>query len=495
MRRFLLLSGCALALTACGTTVPDAGLRSSGTGAADGLGQATQQEGSTSPGGTTDPGALASGGGSVTGTGGTSGTTGATGATGATTPGAGPTTSAGRAVTSGPVRRSTAPVRVGVLYIEGADTVANGLGISGLSTGDTAAQAKAVADHLNAHGGIGGRPVALYYGKLAASQMSSDQDGAHAAACAQLAQDDKVAYVISYVQLTTNQLACYAKRGVTVLDDQSSTPDAAGAKYAATFGSPGELALGRAATELVEALWRRGWLTSASKVGTLVFDTPDGIALETRYLKPALARHGLTPVTARESSSADGANQNSTVLHFRSAGVDRVIPLGANPLFLMNAAESQGYRPRYALTSTFGPGALLESAAPPNQLKGAAGIGWSKYLDIGSGTKPGAVSPNETLCFSIMKAHRQQSSQATVQAFQVALCNVLFFLEAAGERYGLTPTLLDAVRSGGLDFGPSDAFAVRMVRGRADGVAAYRDLVYSDACSCFQYDGGNRPTR
>jgi hypothetical protein len=26
-------------------------------------------------------------------------------------------------------------------------------------------------------------------------------------------------------------------------------------------------------------------------------------------------------------------------------------------------------------------------------------------------------------------------------------------------------------------------------------VAAYRDLVYADGCSCFQYDGGNRATR
>jgi hypothetical protein len=93
-----------------------------------------------------------------------------------------------------------------------------------------------------------------------------------------------------------------------------------------------------------------------------------------------------------------------------------------------------------------------------------------------------------------MKATRQQSSQATVQAFQVALCNVLFFLKAAGERYGLSATLLDTVRTSGLAFGPADAFAIRMVPGRADGVAAYRDLVYSDACSCFQYDGGNRAT-
>jgi hypothetical protein len=382
---------------------------------------------------------------------------------------------------------------VGLLYIDGADTVANSLGISGLSTGDTVAQAKAVVGYLNAHGGLAGRPIDLRLGRLPAGQMASDAEGTHAAACASLTQDAKVSYVVSYVQLTSGQLSCYAKRGVTVLDDQSSTPDSAGAQMAATFASPGELALGRAANELVDALWRTHWLTATSTVGTFVFDTPDGVALETKYLLPALARHGLhAAATARESSTPDGANQNGTVLKFRSAGVDKVIPLGASPLFFMNAAESQGYRPAYAMTSTFGPGALLESAQP-NQLHGAAGIGWSKYLDIGSGPKPGPVSANETLCFSIMQSARQQSSQATVKAFQVALCNVLMFLKSATDRYGFT-SLLGDVRTKGLAFPPADAFGIHLVNGRADGVSAYRDLVFKDSCSCFTYVSGNRPT-
>jgi hypothetical protein len=34
-----------------------------------------------------------------------------------------------------------------------------------------------------------------------------------------------------------------------------------------------------------------------------------------------------------------------------------------------------------------------------------------------------------------------------------------------------------------------------MQPGRADGVAAYRDVVFDDGCSCFQYVSGDRPTR
>ncbi|MDP9183506.1 MAG: hypothetical protein M3P04_12115, partial [Actinomycetota bacterium] len=176
-------------------------------------------------------------------------------------------------------------------------------------------------------------------------------------------------------------------------------------------------------------------------------------------------------------------------------GVDRVIPIGASPLFLMNAAESQGYHPWYALTSTFGPGALIESAAPRGQLQHAAGIGWSKYLDIGGGKKPGAVSPNETLCFEIMRKAGQAATSGTVQALQVALCNVMMFLERAASTYGVGPDLVETVRARGLSFPPADAFAIRMQRGRADGVAAYRDLVFDDQCGCFQYASGNQPTR
>ncbi len=404
-------------------------------------------------------------------------------------------TSTAPTATATAVSGSTAPVRVGLLYIAGADKAAAALGVSGVSTGDTKAQAAAIVAYLNAHGGLRGRRVDLREGKMDASQVTANPEAAHAQACSSLVEDQKVSYVVSYLQLTSSQLACYVKRGVTVLDDQSSVLDSTGAQYAASFGGPGELALGRAANDLVDALWRRGWLTGGSKVATYVYDTSDGVALETKYLVPALAKHGLKPLlTARSSSGGDGANQSGTVVKMASLGVDRVIPLGASPVFLMTAAESQGYHPQYAITSTFGPGALLETAAPRAQLAGAAGIGWSKYLDIGAGTRPGAVSTNETRCFTIMREAGEQSTSATTQAFQAALCNVLMFLKAAAHAYGVSPDLLNLVRSKGLTFPPADAFAVRMVPGRADGVAAYRDLRFEDGCSCFQYIGGNQST-
>ncbi len=93
-----------------------------------------------------------------------------------------------------------------------------------------------------------------------------------------------------------------------------------------------------------------------------------------------------------------------------------------------------------------------------------------------------------------MRDAGEQSASATTQAFQAALCNVLMFLKASADTYGVSPDLLNLVRSRGLTFPPADAFAVRMAPGRADGVAAYRDLRFDDGCNCFQYVGGNQPT-
>jgi hypothetical protein len=476
--------------TACGTTVPQSALQTANgaAGSSDELSVSSQSSAAGSVGVTGGPGTAT---GQVPGqqlspqsSAAEPGTTAST----ATGPGA--------ITTQGSAGAPSTPVRVGLLYIDGADSMAQSFGISNLSTGDPVAQTRAIARYLNKHGALAGRQIHLYYGRMTEAQIVNDPNSAHAAACASLAQDDKVSYVVSYVQLTAGQLECYTQRGVTVIDDQSSVPDSAGAQNARAFASPGELALGRAANELVDSLWKQGWLTSTSKVGTFVYDTPDGVELETKYLVPALARHGIKPVaTARASDSANGANQDGTVLQFRSKGVDRVIPLGASPLFLMEAAESQHYRPAYAVTSTWGPGALIESTAPKNQLRNAAGIGWNKLLDIGGGKMPGPVSPNETLCFQIMKSGGQGSSKRTVQAFQTALCNELMFLQTSAQRYGLGPNMLTLARQSNMSVAPADAFAERLVPGRADGVAAYRNIVFQSGCQCFQYTSGDLSTR
>jgi hypothetical protein len=264
------------------------------------------------------------------------------------------------------------------------------------------------------------------------------------------------------------------------------------AKYSSSLGNPGEFAPGRMTSVLVDDLWKRGWLTSRSKVGVLAVDSPDGHAVVDGALSAALRRHGLKAASTQYvniNGGDGGSNQSSSAaLKFRSAGVDRIIPVLYSPLYLMLAASSQHYYPAYAVYSQIGPGALLESAAPKDQLVNSAGIGWQPFLDIGAGTHPGPVSSRETLCFDIMKKTGQASTSATTKGFQVQVCDVLFYLKDLSDLESTVP--LDLLTSGrallGRNFASADTFRVDVTH-RTDGVAGYRSLAYETSCSCYQY--------
>jgi hypothetical protein len=395
---------------------------------------------------------------------------------------------AGPIATGGQVR-SAGAVRVGVLYGKGVDKAAKAIGLSGLTTGDTAAQAKAVIDWINAHGGLAGRKIQpFYYGIQAGT--GGDADAAYEAACTSLTQDSKVRFVITILNLRPNSMPCFRKGGAGVLGDQLGLGDTSFRQYAANMAAPGDFAPGRMLRNLVDDLWARGWLTPKSKIGAFTFEAPEYREQVTTGLAPALAAHGLkiavTATVPNDSRAATAAG--SVTIKFRAEGVDRVIPVAASPLFLMMASSSQGYRPAYAMFTSYGPGALIESAAPKDQLENSAGIGWQPLLDIGKGTKNGPVSPNETLCFQIMAKAGLSDSAATVKGFQLQTCNTLFYLQAAAAKSpAIGADFLSVTRPLiGSSFRPADTFRSDVTR-RADGAAGFRSLAYQASCSCYQY--------
>lgn len=478
----------ALLLAGCGSTVQLSGAESAAEGT---LGTGTAPDSLSAPGSTT----AGTGAGSL-GTPGAASGAGGAGATGTT--GAGSTGTPGAAGSpAGAAATGTGPVKVGLMYLEGAEQSFGAIGLDGVSTGDTRAQADAIVRHLNSNGGLAGRPVQLVYAPVDTVEAINNQQAALATACAQLTQDDRVAFVVTYIGLTVDAMACFAKAGVGVLNDVSALGDAAIEQYGDYLASPGDISSARLMRNLVDSLWRTGWLTESSVVGAFSTDDQQAVDVVEGPLAAALARYGLEVEEHQRVAKGDGgiSQSNGAVLRFNTAGVDRIIPVLINPIFLMNSASSQGYRPSYALYTSFGPGALLESSAPRDQLQGAAGIGWQPALDIGRGTKPAPVSPNETLCLDLMRESGQQASSATVKGFQLVLCNSFFYLAHAAEKVGSVPgDLLARARAAvGTSFQPSDTFRTDMTS-RSDGVAAYRPLAYTDGCSCFQYVGDIRAT-
>jgi len=390
------------------------------------------------------------------------------------------------------------PIRIGVVYASGIGAAAAAMGIPGLATGDNKAQAEAVFNWINAHGGLGGHPIKGYYWDAAQNQGSNAEQTMQLA-CAGLTQDDHVQYVQSIAGIPLSGMACFVKAGVGILDDETGLGDADMAKYAAHLGNSGEIAPGRMTALVVDDLWQRGWLKATSKVGIFSADSSGAHSVVDQYLIPALRRHGLTSAKTiyvnPDAGDGGSSGSSSAALQYKAAGVDRIIPVLYSPLFLMHAASTQDYHPGYAVYSNVGPGALLETAAPPDQLPNAVGIGWQPYLDIGKGNMPGPVSPRETLCFDIMKKAGQASTSATTKGFEVQVCNALFYLMDLANKLPSMPA--DLLTSGraliGRSFVPADTFRVDVTH-RPDGVAGYRDLAYQQACGCFQYVSGVRST-
>jgi len=495
MRRDLAAVVLAVSVAACGSTVQLRSTATSGLGGADGLGSQASTGGA--PLGTTGngPGSSQSG----TGPAGSS-STGLSSSPGGTTSAAGGASATVQGGSSGTVSGATrkAAIRVGVIYTPGADAAAKAVGISALSTGDTKAEATAVVDWINSHGGLGGHPVDLY--SYAIDMSATSQAAAQQEACTAMVQDDKVRYVVSILAQLQTLTACLAKAGVGLLDDETGLGDKNMATYAGVLGNPGEFAPGRRVSTLVEDLWNHRWLTAGSKVGILAVDNTDAHDAVNGPLTATLRQHGLTVtktayVNPNGGDGGSGASSNAA-LAFRAAGVDRVIPVMYSPLYFMETANSQRYQPEYAMTSDNGPGALLETAAPTSQLKGAMGIGWQPFLDIGKGTKPAPVSARETLCFALMKKAGQESTSPTVKGFEVQVCNVLFYLKDLADREPAIPP--DLLTSGrrllGSTFASADTFRTDVSR-HTDGVAGYRTLAFQDGCSCFQYVSGVQATK
>ena len=481
----------AAVLAGCGSTVQ---VTSTGVVGQDGLGESLSTDGSLA-GTTGGTGAVGTSGGTgglaAPGTGGTTGGGGSS--TGVTTaPGGAPAaggTSGATTAPRGPVSRT--PLKIGVITQQQLESAAKAFGLDGVTTGDTRKQVEAVLAWVKVNGGLAGRPVQVV--QYDADLSAGNSDAIMTQACTAFTQDDKVDYVLTVLTGIKVLADCLKKAGVGLLADNTNFADSTAAKYDSILGHPSELAAGRMYHLLVDHLWSTGWLNASSKVGVIARDDKDGHEFVEGPLRAALKRHGLVPKVERfiNDQQGDGGSSASgnAVLGFRQEGVDRVIPAGYSPLYFMSAAESQGYRPAYAMVSANGP-SLLEGLASPNQLRNSQGIGWQPFLDIGKGTKPGPVSSRETLCFELMRKAGQGATSALVKGFQAQVCDLLFYLKDLTD---LRPDLPDdlftsaRVQLGNRYVSPA-TFKVDVSK-RTAGVAGYRPLAYKDDCQCYQYAG------
>lgn len=508
LRRGVAAAVAVLALAGCGATVqlPPTTTTPGSAGAAEpGLSlsspPAPAGPGNTTTGGVATPG-LSAGAGSGPSSGGG-------GATHAPSGGAGTASAAG----AGPVR---SVVRVGVIYIGGLAGATAALGGSAATT-DSKSDYAAVFNYLNKHRGHGPKLTPYYF----AINASSSQPAAVQlqSACDHFTSDQRVDIVLTYTLDSGNVLSsCLAKKGTPLVDGYSEAGTGS-ATFAANpnLWAPAQITFDRLGkllpTYLIGARWASSrWGNSCPtvrqpRIGVVTFDRPEYRAAYTHDLVPTFKALG-DPVYDAVFLSVSGSSTQqvaqvsaavgSAVLKFSSECIDHVVMMSqvAVDYLFMDVASSQGYSPRYGLSSLeAGPVLIPNLTNPRSQLRGAMGPGWSPYSDVLPANFDALAKQPGARCLAILKHARLAPSDNNSAILALPSCEGPFFVAAVVSHWRTSEpasALLGIVNSLGSSYHPVGAYASSFSSNQHDAAAAYRGFAFDDGCGCFRYTTGLR---
>jgi hypothetical protein len=392
------------------------------------------------------------------------------------------------ATVTGPT--ASGPVEIGIAYKEGLEQVGQSAGVK-ISTADSKAVFDALVDEINKTGGLAGRKIRPVY-VVTPTNSSETLAQLDQEKCVAWTEDHHVVAVATGGGFTEVLPSCLQKKGVPFLFVTNGvTEKRAYERYPLMHTLyPGQY---RATGPWVEQLWAHGWFNAPGiKIGVLRYDQPDQTRIQKDILEPALKRHGLTVTAdaAINNSASDGgvsAVQNA-LLNFRSKGVTHLVnvdPDGNIALVGMKIAESNSYRPKWALTSYVLP--YVQQINNQSQLAGSAGIGWAPTIDVDEARDPGSTR-SRARCLQVMKEHGVQSADR-MSVFEVTYsCDLLFVLQAVANRAGsLAPAAfqqgfdatraIDSAAFAGVGFGPE----------QHDAANRARYFAFDNACVCFKY--------
>jgi len=412
--------------------------------------------------------------------------------------------------TAGGVVAGNAPVKLGIVLTSTASVQA-----AGFSSGESYSERtvdQALIDALNRSGGFGGHKIVPVYAST--DPNSSNWSADFAAACATFTQDNHVAAVVGY-QFNYDQSfeTCLSKNGVPHLTTGFNIPDETElAKH------PLHRALAvptidlRSSSKLNGAL-QDGWLSTKSKVGAVIDTCPGTQASWNRVSKPFLDSHKIPYilyVSSCATGSADGANGAQQVpgalLKMRQEGVTAITFLtvseGPALAVVSNAAESQGWRPLYIVSSLANLSALSGNASvvPPAQMANVKGYGWMPAQDLSPHSQP-PLTAGQKRCLALLKSEKVVPASFGDFTNAYRICDGVFAYELALEADGTNTqgtAVIAALDGLGTAFSDPDVLdgATLLNRSRANNAPSHlRAVVFSKGCSCFVYTGRTRPLR
>lgn len=481
-----------VAATACGTTVPEAERGASALGVQD-LGnplespaagaakpQVSGPSAIESTGPLASPGPLGSG-------------------TRANGGGTGPT----RADASPPASASV--VEVGIAYIsqESLKTFSKAAGAE-FDPGDPRAQAQALVNYVNAHGGLAGhRVVPIFYeldvtnGKTYAQYQ---QD-----ACALWTQDHHVTAGVWWSnQVPIDALATCLRDHHAVFYHSGVYPSQVSDYTRNAFNvAPDQLAADRMAPVWMSLLNRQGFLSGHPTIGIVTYDDAASqraaqvVKAELKKLGHAVKDSYTVSSPGSIAGISDTISQiQAAAVRFHAEGIDHVVSLlsGGFVAYFMAFAQSQSYAPFYGLSSLDATYTVLMSSgvAPPEQLTKTVGMGWLPYQDVDGAHDPGG-NPTVARCQQMLAASGTATNRYE-QGGAYPYCDFLLMLQAAAAKVSVQKVLTGKVLLTGINalertYRSPLTFGTNLQPARHDGVTSVRPLRYDTGCRCFQYSG------
>ena len=516
----------ALLSAACGSRVADqvqtgseaAAGGSVAVAAGDGLG-VTSDEASTTP---VDATAAPDGSGAPTaagpartsrGTGGGPAAAGAAGAPAGGTAGGGGDAAAGSAGGGGALTASSpgvtaSEVKIGLVYDKSAGTANAAFGFAGIGQINQRRGYDAIIAHINKSGGIGGRKLVPVYHELDSSgpDATTPPEVIQQRICTTFTENRVFGALVTGTETLTrclNENRIVRVSGGAV-DEQLLEESPLLVVLA--------IELGRVARFSVDRFHARGFYgqTRAGtpppvKIGLVRYDDPQ-FERAAGILKRQVQSKGLVvaeeaAIRAAETTDQVGdelAAARSAALAFKSAGVTHVQFLGTSnarlPLFFMQAAEKQVFRPRYGLVSTDGGQALatLLAGDAQNQLGGSMQVGWFPIFDLHRSEYSGdKTSQAFRTCIEILQSAGEGFTEGdptrNKEAIAALFCDNLFYFAKAATAAGpnLTPdTFMAGVRT--IDSMESAQTYSLSTAKRRDAFGGVKDAHWVDDCACFR---------
>jgi ABC-type branched-subunit amino acid transport system substrate-binding protein len=499
------MAAAALLTAACGSTVPVAQRPGSGQGELAGSGQA----GSTLSAGSDVGSEALDGSGTVTGgqsrsTGGST-TRAATSGGGASLPNIGGIPARGRGW-------DEKYAYIGVPTLNDLSTFGNAAGYRSVETGDVEADALAIVADINAKGGLFGRQLRIFFKDTSTANIISNTEASVQAVCTEFTQDHPVIAVVTvFGNFDTDTMrGCLAKADTMLLSSSpgaSSTDDEVYAKSAPYYHTFATLSYNRFAPVLARRLAAQhfftGWDTTLGGPATAV-PVKLGLVFKDSVIERRIAQ-GVErdfkaaghPIAVTVPVGASPSDNSTAVLTFKSANVTHIIVMlpAADAVvlnFLVNA-ESQRYRPRYALSTPQFLGFHADNA-PHAQLVGSLGIGWLPGLDVDEQQDPGDVGGGQAACRAALAKGGQTFSgdHRFALALALGMCDGIHMVAEgarAGKSLTATATRAGLVSIGGR-FSAAATFSPTGIHATSYGlVGGGRDVGWDTTCECFTYRG------